>query len=376
MNFTLPSDASAVGNWTVTAVANVGNETVSDSTAFGCKVKEMRPPVLRTLNLYSQQGGFGPGELYGGVFLLGDVVQFSAYLTSDGVPIVDTEVAFTICQYAGVPVTDSALTDSRGIAGLNFTIPSYPSSAGNWTISAVAYFDGEAVNDSVFIGCTTGEEPLSIFAMTKKNGELCVNFNPLDYVTVVVHVYCEYDLLPFDFKLEVLLPNGTILFGQSLSTDMWGDAITGFQIPQIYDALGTWSIHVSFEVNGSRGEAYTFFDCVPPELALDVYTQRGGEEPNVQSEPFSLGENVSLYAVFRVMNSSGSNGKLVSFEVRFNGTTLLMLTAETDSNGMASVSFTIPSDASFVGPWEVYARLDDDGIVLLDTLVFAVNQPQ
>jgi hypothetical protein len=376
MNFTLPSDGSTVGNWTVTVVANVDNETVSDSMVFGCKVKEVPPPVLRTLDLYTQQGGFGPGELFGGVFLPGDVVQLFAYLTGDGVPINGSEVAFTIQQYAGIPVTDSALTDNRGIAELNFTIPSDPSSAGNWTVSAVAYFESGAVNDSVFIGCTTGEEPRSILVLIKRNGELCVGFNPLDYVTVAVHMYCKYDLLPLPVKLEVLLPNGTCFLNRSLTTDMWGDAVTEFQIPLMYEALGTWSTHVSFEVHGSRGDAYNFFDCATPELALDVYTPRGGQGPNVPSGPFSLGENVSLSAVFRVMNASAAAGKLVSFEVRFNGTTLLVRVAETDSTGVASVSFGIPSDPMFVGPWEVYARLHDGGIVLLDTLVFAVNQPQ
>jgi hypothetical protein len=43
---------------------------------------------------------------------------------------------------------------------------------------------------------------------------------------------------------------------------------------------------------------------------------------------------------------------------------------------MASVTFQIPSDSSFVGPWEVYARAEIYGLVLLDTLVFAVESPQ
>ena len=376
LDFTLPTEESALGNWSVSATATVKNEIVSDSMILECQAEQIMPPVQRTLDLYTQQGGFGPEELFGGVFAPGDVVRLSAYLTGDGVPIVESEVTFITCQYAGIPVTNSALTDSRGIAEVNFTIPSDPSSAGNWTVSAVAYFENETVDDSVFIGCETGEEPPSIFALIKRNGELCVSFNPLDSVTIAVRVYCEVDLLPLQVKLEVMLPNGTYFLNQSLTTDMWGGATTEFQIPMIYDALGTWSTHVSFEVGGQRGEAYNFFDCEPPEPTLDVFTQRGGQGQNVQSGPFLLGENVSLCAVFRVMNSSVVAGKLVSFEAQLNGATLLVLVAETNSSGIASVSFRVPPDPSFVGPWEVYARLDNGGMVLLDTLVFAVEQPQ
>lgn len=373
INFTLPSEDWAVGNWTVTASAYVENETVSDSMVFACKVKGTIPPVWKTLDLYTQRGGLGPDEL-GGVFGPGEVVELFAYLTGAGMPINETEVAFAICQYGGIPVTESALTDGLGIANVNFTIPGDRSSEGNWTVSAVAYVENEAVNDSLFFGCmgTTA----SMFVVTKKNGELCANFNPMDYVTVAVHVYCEYELLPLDLEVDVLLPNGSYFLKQSLTTDMWADAVTEFQIPQIDNVFGTWAVQVSCEAYGRQIWAYTYFDCQPSETVLDVFTQRGGQGQNVPSGSFFLGENVSLTALLMVQNSTAAVGKLVSFEVKFNGSTVAVLTAETNSSGMASVFFSIPSDASFAGPWEVYARVQDGGMVLLDTLVFAAEQPQ
>lgn len=80
--------------------------------------------------------------------------------------------------------------------------------------------------------------------------------------------------------------------------------------------------------------------------------------------------------ILGALNESLIADKLVSFEVRFNGTTVLVLTAQTDSTGVASVLFSVPQDPSFVGQWEVYARTEVYGQVLLDTLVFAAEQTQ
>lgn len=372
INFTLPSDESALGNWSILAIAHVDNETVSDSVAFGC---EESVSVRRTLDLYTQRGGLGPDEL-GGFFGPGEVVQFFAYLTGDGVPINQTEVAFTICQYGGSPVTESALTDDLGIAKVNFTIPSGSSSQGNWSVSAVAYVENEAVNDSLFFGCMT--VTASMLVVTKRNGDLTVNFAPLDYVTVEAHVYCELDLLPVELAFQVSDANGHIRIEQSVSTDPLGDAFIGFQMLLPEDGIiGYWHAYVSFQAYGRLVEAHVVFECQVPPIEFDVYTQRGGFGQNIQSGPFSLGENASLYAAIRnMLNASLIVDKLVSFEVRLpNGTVLMTLTGQTDSTGIASVSFQIPTDLSLVGPWEVYARTEFYGSVLLDTLVFVAEQP-
>jgi hypothetical protein len=374
INLTLPSDVSALGNWIVTAAAHVENETVSDLMVFECQAKEVNPPVRRILDLYTQRGGLGV-NMTGGVFGPSEIVQLFAYLTSDGLPINQTEVAFTICAYGGNPTTEFALTDDVGIARVNFTIPSGTASQGNWSVSAVAHVENETVSDFLFFGC--GTLTTTIQVLTRRYGDLSVDFKPLDYVTVEVHVDCEYDLLPAQLELDVMYPNGSYLLTQSITTDAQGDAITEFQIPWPDNVFGTWQIHASFEAQGRQVEAYAYFECQPSQMMLDVYTQRGGQGQNVHSEPFLLGENVTLTAVFvDALNLSLVVDKLVSFEIKLNGTTFAVLTAQTDSTGVASVTFQIPPDASFVGQWEVYARADVYGLVLLDTLVFAVEQPQ
>jgi len=377
INFTLPSDASALGNWSISAIAHVDNETVSDSMLFGCQ-KEVTPPVWRMLDLYTQRGGLGPDEL-GGFFGPGETVQLFAYLTGDGLPINQTEVAFTICHYGGSPVTDSALTDDLGIAKVNYTIPSGSSSVGNWSISAAAQMENETVSDSLFIGC--GMMTASMLVTTKRYGVLSVNFNPMDSVTVDMHVYGgEYELYPVELNVGVLCSNGSYFLQQSVTTDMWGDASIQFQIPwrPVDGVIGYWHVYVSFEAYGRLIEACARFEVQLPPMVLDVHTQKDGYGPNVYGGSFLLGENVSLSAmILGILNESLIVDKLVSFEVRFNGTTVLVLTAQTDSTGVASVLFSVPQDPSFAGQWEVYARTEFyRGQVLLDTLVFTAEQTQ
>jgi len=375
INLTLPWDASALGNWSILAVAHVDNETVSDSMIFGCQVKEVNPPVRTMLDLYNLRGGLGTDE-FGGVFGPGEVVQLFAYLTGDGLPINQTEVVFSICQYGGSPVTDSALTYDLGIARINYTIPWGTASEGNWSISAVAQVGNETVSDSLFIGCRS--VTASMLVTTKRYGVLDVSFSPLDFVTVDMHVYCEYELLPLELDVGVLRADGSYFLQQSVTTDMWADASIEFRIPWPENGvIGYWHVYVSFEAYGRLIEGSARFEVQLSPGMIDVHTQKGGYGQNVYGGSFLLGENVSLSAmILGALNESLIADKLVSFEVRFNGTTVLVLTAQTDSTGVASVLFRVPEDPSFVGQWEVYARTEVYGQVLLDTLVFAAEQTQ
>jgi hypothetical protein len=375
INLTLPSDVSALGIWSILAVANFGNETVSDFMVFDCQVKGVTPPVRTTLDLCTQRGGMGFDE-FGGIFGPGEVVQLSACLFGDGFPINQTEVVFTICQYGGNPVADSALTDNRGIAKVNYTIPPGRASEGNWSISAVAQVGNETVSDSLFIGCRT--VTASMLVTTKRYGVLDVSFSPLDSVTVDMHVYCEYELLPLELEVGVLRADGSYFLQQSVTTDMWADASIEFRIPWPENGvIGYWHVYVSFEAYGRLIEGSARFEVQLSPGLIDVHTQKGGYGQNVYGGSFLLGENVSLSAmILGALNESLIADKLVSFEVRFNGTTVLVLTAQTDSTGVASVLFSVPQDPSFAGQWEVYARTQFYGQVLLDTLVFAAEQTQ
>jgi uncharacterized protein YfaS (alpha-2-macroglobulin family) len=204
-----------------------------------------------------------------------------------------------------------------------------------------------------------------------------VDFKPNDNVTVEVHVYSEPSLLPVELELDVIYPNGSSFLNQPISTNALGDATSHFQIPPFGDIFGIWQIYVSFEAYGRHVEGYAYFECEPSQIMLDVYTQKGGQGQNSHSGSFLLNESVTLTATFLgASNMSLIVDKLVGFEIKFNGTTVAFLVGQTDSTGMTSVSFRIPSVSSFVGQWEVYARSDVYGLVLLDTLVFAVEAPQ
>jgi hypothetical protein len=374
INLTPPAKDSSLGNWTVTAVVQVEDETFTDSLLFQCKIASTPIVTVKTLDVYTNRGGIGFNET-GGIFGPGEIVQLFAALSNGGVGINNTEVAFTVAHYGENGITESAFTDDLGKARINFTIPSGSASEGNWSVSAIAYVEDRTVSDFLFFGC--GVLSANIQVVTKRGWDLSVDFKPKDNVTVDVHVYSEPSLLPIELELEVTYPDGSLFLNQPIAANNGGDATARFQIPSFGDIFGTWQIHASFEAYGRCVEGYAYFKCEPSEFMLDVYTQKGGQGQNRHSESFFLSENVALTATFLDMsNMSLIVDKLVSFEIKLNGTTFAVFTAQTNSTGMASVTFAIPQDPSFIGQWEVYARTDVYGLVLLDTLVFAVEQPQ
>jgi len=121
--------------------------------------------------------------------------------------------------------------------------------------------------------------------------------------------------------------------------------------------------------------SYSFFAEIPvseePRTMLDVYTQKGGHGSNEPSGSFGLFEMVYLYAEIQNPVNQTVFGKLVGFEVRTPANTTYHYAGVTNVSGIATASFRIPYPESFVGIWEIYARVEYNNTVFLDTLTFA-----
>jgi len=124
-------------------------------------------------------------------------------------------------------------------------------------------------------------------------------------------------------------------------------------------------------VNGT----YTILGYELPGRQIDVYTQYpepyGGQGPNNPSDMFTPQQEVKLYAKV-TYNWWGMENKLVAFEVLDNqNNTFTRLSALTDSNGIAEVSFRMPSyNPDLFGVWTVIATVDIAEETINDTLQF------
>ena len=96
------------------------------------------------LDLITQRGGIGPNET-DGTFILEEIVELSAHLTSNGEPIQQKAVAFEVLNPKNEVVLNRVtLTDENGYAIISFRIPAPLENIGIWTVFASA-----SVSDSV-----------------------------------------------------------------------------------------------------------------------------------------------------------------------------------------------------------------------------------
>ena len=104
----------------------------------------------------------------------------------------------------------------------------------------------------------------------------------------------------------------------------------------------------------------------------------GGVGKNKPSDAFAPQEEVTLYAKL-TYNLDPVQNKTVTFQiVRPDGTTIAVLQAVTDADGIATVSFRIPwpcanPEETIFGNWTVYATCDVAEEVVPDTLQFRVG---
>lgn len=112
------------------------------------------------------------------------------------------------------------------------------------------------------------------------------------------------------------------------------------------------------------------------QLAIDVYTQQpepySGKGPNQPSDAFEPQSKVILYAEV-TYNYEPVENKQVAFAVTDpNGELVLSRSSNTSANGIASIGFTLASNAPF-GVYTVLATVEVSGKKANDTLTFLMG---
>lgn len=196
------------------------------------------------------------------------------------------------------------------------------------------------------------------------------NFSPIDLL--------EDDLVTFDASTSSA-DGGTIVSYEWDFGDGSPHVIVTYPITtHTYTTYGTYT--VTLNVTDSEGKWDTesknvtvILPCVGP--GIDAYTQKdpyNGKGLNKASDAFAPQEEVILYAYVSYYCDPVQN-KLVAFEVYDpNGTAFLYRTDDSDVNGIATITFRIPSTPIF-GTWTAYATVEVAGIQVQDTLTFKVG---
>lgn len=184
---------------------------------------------------------------------------------------------------------------------------------------------------------------------------------------------------PVEYKpvaFQIINAAGETIAYRSAMTDENGIARINFTIlgeclPEIF---GKWTVLATSTVSEQIvSDTLTFHVSGP---MLDLYTQHpepySGRGLNQPSDAFAPQQEVILYAEAHY-DCEPIEYKLVAFEVKDpNGQSIVYRENETDGNGIASVSFRLPSNAPF-GIYTAFATVEILGRIANDTLTFKVG---
>lgn len=125
--------------------------------------------------------------------------------------------------------------------------------------------------------------------------------------------------------------------------------------------------------NTSLASVWIYFET-PPHAQIDLFTNKGGIGPNVSSDAYGPQELILMYA-----NVTYNHAAVVNKEVTFtvlspNGTIAAVVTALTNSTGIASQEYRTPwIGTSNFGIWTIIASVDVSQVVVTDTTTFTYN---
>jgi len=134
-------------------------------------------------------------------------------------------------------------------------------------------------------------------------------------------------------------------------------------------------------INHDSVSAVYFWRSIQPDppvgdRLLDLYTQNGGEGLDVPDGEFVLGEVVYLRSNV-TYNGSPLSNKPVAFEVQNPlGEVTITRTTFTNQDGIAEISFRIPSMPSSIGVWNAISVVDIAEETTWDTVTFRVTSSQ
>jgi len=346
------------------------------TVSYGLFVETPTPTKLQTvLDVFTQKGGIGI-NVSGGDFEPFDDVYLDAYLTQGGIKLENCTVTFSIQRPDGTSTLRLASTNDSGLAETELSLlPSEGQVIGTWHVLANATVDNQAVSDSLDFKCESQSAQINLFS--ESNGVPSISFLPNETVLLEAQLLYKNASIagtPVTFYAETA--NDTEFILQNVTTNSLGTANVTFRIPWPSDlSLGIWKASAASEVYGQALNATMSFGCSLQPQVIDVFTQKGGVGPNCSGGSFALNETVVLYAEVRdELNQTVPNQPVGFYIKEPNGTDFAYLAQTTNSSGIVSVTIRVPPDPAYIGTFEVYARTQYYGIVLLDTLTFVATQ--
>jgi len=218
-------------------------------------------------------------------------------------------------------------------------------------------------------------------------GDTLIPHQNVDYYPLM-HPWALFPIARFTYSPEQPCVNETVNFDASASS---GDLISyewdfgdgspkvvesGPVTTHIYEAIGNYTVTLTVtDREGLTNSTSKTITVLPFRLQLDVYTQKepySGKGYNQTSDSFAPQEMVTLYGLV-TFNDDPVPSKSVVFDVYDpNGTRIVSRSDFTDSQGIATVNFTLATNATF-GTYLVIGNVEVSGNIATDYLRFEVG---
>lgn len=324
------------------------------------------------LDLYTQKGGAG-ANASGGIFEPNDIAQLYAFLTNGGVPVNNATITYMINNTEGVQSTRTAFTNESGIADGNFSflLSQDSSILGTWHILATAHVENKTASDTLSLLCKPLSPILDVY--TQKGGyglsQPSLSFAPYETVHIYAQVRDELNkTVPYQW-ISFEIGAGANSQYKSAETNESGTAEINFTMPE--STFDTYVAYAAYQYPAENADI-PLFDTVTFKMAgiLDAFTQQGGTGLRQDGGAFALNETVVLSALVRGSTNQAMS-LLVTFDVTSPNGTFLTEAVQTDGiTGLASKTFTLPTDPSYLGQWTAEASASYNDVVLSDVVTF------
>jgi hypothetical protein len=234
----LPFEGPIIGTWQVLANATISNEEVKDAFDFQCASQSAR------IDVFSLKNGVPSIS-----FLPNDTVVLEAQLSYRNASVAGSPVIFEIIAPNGTEFSSqTAVTDSHGIANVTFQFPSLSDTSSNvssriWQVLA----SSQIYNQTVYAGTSFGWFIVTpeIDLFTQKGGlgpgAPGGNFVLNETVVLYAEVRDEFNktVLNPSIGFSVRAPDGTKFLVAAPSANASGIASYTFRIPPVPSDGGT-----------------------------------------------------------------------------------------------------------------------------------------
>jgi hypothetical protein len=209
------------------------------------------------------------------------------------------------------------------------------------------------------------DQNISIYALVKDEAN-----NPLTNISISLQINGPPN------------PYHNVTIEKTIATNASGIAMANLDAPlnQTYPetVIGVWSVVATAQIEDGEQIVDTFvFEVESPVPYVDLYTDRGGQGANVQSQPYKPGENVTLYALVSdgVNPMSYTSVTFVAFNPSSAIAPVIARGSLSDASGIASIPFRLSFEPTVSeGTWQVLTTVTIKDKSYTDTLVFECSQ--